>query len=151
MSQVALAEAPRKYNLQVNPARMKGAEYERTLWVVTAEAGTTREDLLQPSYWAHVAGQLKAYDRLEVRADDDTFYAEYLVLGVSHVSAKVWELNWQALSKSDLPESGLYRVDWGGPHNKWVIIRVADGAKIEVGLTKDDAVMHAAEMEKRTR
>jgi len=137
--------------LQLDPSRMKPAEYERTLYVVTAQPGSTQEDLLKREYWSHVANKLKPYDKLEVRANDGTFYAEYLVLDCSRVWAKVALLAWYPLSTKDVSvtASDRYRTEWAGPYDKWRIVRNADNEVIARTMAKDEAIIRAAELEKQ--
>lgn len=121
--------------IHLQPNRFKIAEYERTVYVATAEKGHTKEDILSPDYWAHAANKLKPYDRIEVRHDEGEYFCELLVTQVGRGWAKVVELSYKELSKSEalptIPEP--YEVVWKGPHRKWAVIRKADGEYISEG------------------
>lgn len=131
-----------KKSTQLNPSRMKQGEYERTVWVATVEQGVGREDLKDPSFWAHVANKLRPWDKLEVRADDGTFYSEYLILACDRAWAQVHELMYASLTTSDisLTQADTLQLKFRGPHLKWSVIRTADGAVLkEQCQTKDEA------------
>ena len=52
-------EAIRQLDASAN--RMGLVEHEQLQYVVTVEQGTTRKDILNPLFWAHVAAKLKPY------------------------------------------------------------------------------------------
>lgn len=117
--------------------RYKEQEFVRTIWIVTAEEGTTRKHLSHPDFWANPAQRMKAYDRIEVRCDDNSFFAEYLVVDVGRGFAVVKELLFVALEAvEEQPESDEYEVKQKGPHIKWCVIRKSDGEKLVQGLSK---------------
>lgn len=138
-------------NIQLNSNRMKRAETLRTLYVVNAMPETEREDLLKADYWCHIAASLNPLDRLEVRADDATFFAEYLVISCDRTWAKVKELRWMELSEvaeSDDERSEL-EYKWRGPQCKHSVIRVSDQqVMVEKLGTKDEALVWIANYRK---
>lgn len=131
--------------VQLSPARFKLAEYERQIYVATAEEGCTPEDLLKPEHWAHVAKDLKPWDRIEARANDGTWFAEYLVLDTSRAWARVRLLGEvQHITTADVAQTqaslqGTYRVEYKGPHSKWCVIRNSDNAMQKEGEGSRDA------------
>jgi hypothetical protein len=50
--------------------RFQPAEFSRTWWFATAEAGTTIEQISKPEFWAHVASQMRPLDEIVVTTDD---------------------------------------------------------------------------------
>ena len=133
--QVKEAPAQERELRQLNPSRMKGAEYERDIHVVTPDEGTQPEDMLDPAYWAHVASKLRPWNRIEARANDGSWYAECLVLDASRNWAKIKILNVWNLTTADVSQTQsevliAYEVRHRGPHNKWSVIRMADSACI---------------------
>jgi len=131
--------------LKVNMNRMKSGDFVRTLWVVTAEQGTTKEDIMNPSYWSHVAAQFRPYDRIEVRVDDGVYFAELLILACDRTWAKVKELSFHSLTNSDVSmtqaeeEMAEFEVLWKGPVNKFSVIRKSDSTVIKNKMEKDEA------------
>lgn len=135
----------------IDPGRMKLAQYERQDWVANAPPGTIQKDLVNPSFWALMAYQMKPYDRIEVRADDGTWVTELLVVGCDRNWANVVVLAHHKLTGIDdaMVNSSKLELKWMGPHRKWAIIRRADSAVIEDQIAdKDTAVMHMRDREK---
>lgn len=118
-------------NPMAHPSRMQLAQFTRQNWTHNAEEGITVEDCLKPAYWSHMAQKMTAYDHIEVRADDGSWVAEFLVVQVDRMWAKV-----KTLWKFDLafedgsPDLDLHTVKWRGPHNKFAVIRNSDSAVI---------------------
>lgn len=122
-------------DVKLAPLRLQLAEYARQLWTVTLEAGTDPAVLDQPAFWSLVAARFSPYDKIEVRADDGSYYAEYIILGCDRTWAKL-----QMLFKAQEPSTDVvtiaaamqqapapdYLVKWRGPLKKWSVIRVAD-------------------------
>lgn len=123
---------------QLNPTRMTEAEYQRSIYVCTAHANTRPTDLLDPAYWAHVSAKLKPWDHLEVRANDATWYAEYIVLEAGRTWAKVHMLNHTSLTSQDVAASQAsaltpYLVVHRGEHSKWSVVRKVDHEVVHEG------------------
>lgn len=120
----------------ISPARMQLAEYARADWVVTAEEGTTPDDLRNPAYFAHMSNQIKPYDHIEVRIDDNTWLAGLIVLEVARNWARVKVLYVTSLVDDDThvpAASQSYHVAFKGPHHQWSVIRISDGEKLKTG------------------
>ncbi len=127
----------RKRDVQLDPARMKLAEYERNDWVVNAELGTTLEDIQTTSFFAHMAKDMKMYDHIEVRIDDGTWLAYLIVLDTGRNWAKVKLLNHVCLIDGDAVPvaSVMHSVEFKGPQFKWSVIRLSDKEKIKTGCS----------------
>ena len=128
--------------MKILDKRVRQEEFERTTWVVTVESGVSREDVLEPDFWAYVAMKFKPYDRVELRTDDSAFFAEYLILSSDRVSAYLKELNyWDLKTKGKVSKDSLYVVRWMGPHGKWSVIRTSDSATLESKMGTEQAAM----------
>ena len=130
----------RKPPTALSPERFKNAEFERQVHVANADEGTQPGDLLSADYWSHAAAQMKPWDRIEVRANDGTWFAELLVLDVNRNWAKVAMLSLTKLTSIDVSQSGAqaampYRVEYKGPQLKWVVIRKTDQEVVHSGET----------------
>lgn len=129
----ATEQAPavvRKPPAPIGSERFKSGEYERQVHVANADEGTTPADLTHPDYWAHVADKLKAWDLIEVRANNGTWFAQLLVLDVSRAWARVHTLSVHMLSDYDVSQTQAqmpYYIKHNGPQDKWTVIRRADG------------------------
>lgn len=135
MSEVIERTEAEKRAVFLDPQRMGLAEHRRQDWVVNAAAGTTREDVLNPQYWAHMAAQMQPYDRIDVRLETGEWMLELLVGGVGRNWAQVHLLHQHELTKiaDAMPRAQLHIVEWKGPQRKWAVIRLSDGAIIQDG------------------
>ena len=136
----AKAKPEPKKNLVLHGTRFKNSEYERNIWVITPEVGTTPEDLLDSAYWAHVAIQMRPYDKVEVRADDGSYYGEMLVLLTGRTWAKVTPLFFKQLEEAttDSAEDEEMYIKFCGPKAKWRVVRTKDKMTLSEGhVTKD--------------
>lgn len=125
----------------LDPQRHRLAEHVRNTWVVNAEEGTTIQDVLEPSYWAHVARELKPYDHIEVRLETGDWIAQMLVISQGLNWAKVHLLQQHNLSMSQEapPSSQKHEVKWRGPQHKWCVMRLIDNQALQTGMEKDEA------------
>ncbi len=123
----------------LSPNRVLLAEAARNLWVANAEEGTTIQDVLEPSYWAHKASELRPYDRIEVRLETGEWVAEVMVVSQGLNWAKVHLLHKHdlMLSTEAPPESQKHIVKWRGPQHKWCVVRIADNACLQNNMEKE--------------
>lgn len=131
-----------KPNRKLLPAQCVSAEYCRRDMIASPEAGTSIDDMLVPAYWAHVARELRALDRIEVRPADGTWWAELLVRVVEPVAVRVYVLRYErfapvAAVTAEAPPG--YTVRFRGAE-RFVVIRDADG---EVVHSKEPTKEHA--------
>lgn len=137
---------------ELNPAngRFETGDFLRVLYVVTPHENTGPEDLLKPEYWVNVAEKFKPFDKVEARADDGSWYAEYLVLETSRKWTRMHMLASHNLTTQDvsLTQSKLqeFAVEFKGPHRKHCVIRLSDQEIIHEGeSTKSGAHAWLAE------
>lgn len=133
---------------------LKEAEFVRPVYCATIPIGTDPEDLLKPEYWAHVATHLRPWARIEARAEDGTWFAEYIVLSVDRTWARVRMLAKYNLTSQDtsisqaekISQSG-FEIKWRGGA-KWSVIRKVDSAVMKEGMERDEAEMALIQVEK---
>ncbi len=116
--------------------RIQSGDFVRKIHAATAHENTEPEDLLRPEYWAMTADGLRDGDRIEVRADDNTWLAELFVIGATRNSADVRLLHvhtFEAPENPGEPGDKSYFVKYRGPHSKWSVIRTADNAIVHEG------------------
>ena len=124
----------------ISPTRVALAEYDRQDWVATAEVGTTKEEVLDPAYWAHLAAKMKPYDKIEVRVDDGEWMMELVVLACDRTWAKVHMLHFYQLAKVETKNmSTKHDPVWKGPHLKWCVIRNSDQTIVQEKLDSREA------------
>lgn len=161
-----MEEVKNKPTLQLDGAKFTIAEAEREVFMATMEVGTTRADVLDPAYFAHIAPRLRPYTEILLRCEDGTIYAKVLVLQAERTWARVHVLEWHdlttkdvALSKDDvariakLTEEGAteFLVEFKGPTKLHCVIRKQDSAIVFEGIrTKAEAYERLAEHLKST-
>ena len=138
-------DATKRVVRQLEMSRLRLAENERAVHVITAFDDTEPEDLLDPSYWAHVTSKFTPWDHIEARANDGAWWAEYIVLSVDRAFARVAMLRKVNLTTPDVALSQAtgpqaHEVKFRGPHSKWSVIRNSDKQVLfEGGALREDA------------
>jgi hypothetical protein len=130
-----------KGHRKIHPSRFKEASVARNVWAVVPEDGTPFESLLDPAYWAHVGERLRPTDRIEVFAEDGSYFAELMVRSAGRLFAHV-----EALRKHDfvpvaVSPSKKYEVEYKGPHLKHAVVRVADKSVMQSGFDTTEAAL----------
>lgn len=122
---------------QLATDRIQFAQHMRNVWYVTPEHGTPVEALLEPQFWAHVSAKMKPRDRIEVDAEDGSYFIELRVEDAGRLYAKVVVLRRVDFSPAEVTaesETVEYKVMWAGPHAKWRIVRAKDKGLVKDGL-----------------
>lgn len=118
------------------------ADAKRRDFVLDVPEGHTREDLLDPSYWAHVAQEFVPFDRIEARAETGEWFSDLVVVSAGRTFVIVRELAFHNLNPKDTPVPQTevrHTVQWKGP-KKFCVIRLSDRAIISDGHhTRQDA------------
>ena len=129
---------------KVHPSRFKLAELVVNTHCIVVEGGTPFEAMSEPSYWSHVARQLRPGDEIKVRCDDGAFAATLYVKDVGSQAAVVIPVWYADLNKVHaLPAADEYKVEWAGPHHKHRIIRKKDDVVMQSGFDNKDAAIAA--------
>lgn len=137
-------------DVKLMPGRMKPQEYARNLWVITVEDGVTIEDIMKPGFWGNVAINMRPYDRVEVRCDNDEFFAELLVLRADRTSALVKKLSFIKIAAEEAKvkskdtnkiDSDDYEYKFRGPQKKHSIVRKSDNAVMVENMESKEAAL----------
>lgn len=124
---------------QLDPQYFGQAEHRRAIYMATVPKGTTKEQLQQPGYWAHVAAKIRPWSRIDVQAEDGSFFAELLVLATDRTWARVRCLSFHNLTDTEMSQSdaakimGDYEIKWRGP-KKWSVVRRNDSSVINENM-----------------
>lgn len=126
--------ATKKVVPALNITRVQNSEFARTVHVATVPDGTTPDDCLNPAFWAHVAAQMRPYDKIEVREEEGKWYGELLVMRAGTGFAKVQKLFFVELAPvEEKPlEIDGYEIKFN-PHKKFRVIRMADKVVVSEG------------------
>jgi hypothetical protein len=123
--------------------RVRQADQVRNIWHVTPMPENTAVDLLKPEYWVHVQRYMRRGDRLEILAEDLSWYAEAVVLDTGAYGARIaFTVDPVHLAnESKVEVSDEFEVKWAGMHAKWRVLRASDRTVLVENLaTKDDAL-----------
>ncbi len=125
-----------KPNRKLFPGQIAYAEYKRGDHIAEPEAGTTLEEMTDPSYWAHVARGMRVWDRIEIRPKDGSWWAELLVRAVEPFTVVVAVLRQQTFISAPalaamIPPDG-YELKAQG-NKGWAVIRTSDKAQLVAG------------------
>ena len=114
-------------------SRISLADTVRNRWAISPEGGTTIDEVMKPEYTANTASVLKRWDVVEVRPDDETYYAELLVKTAERTGATFWLIHFVELATklASEPEDAPYFVSLGGPHQRYRVQRRADNKVIK--------------------
>lgn len=121
--------------------RFQLLEHTNLTHCARVEDGVTRKHLLTPEYWSHVSGKITNGDKIIVRNDSLSVYAEMLVLDAGSGYVKVHVLSWHDLEKraadqqSDAGSVDDYRIENKGKDRKWVVVRISDSVAVREGET----------------
>lgn len=119
------------------PNRLKEASFQSNVWQLRVAPDITFEDVQQPDFWAHVSAQLKPCDRIEVIAEDFSFFGELMVVSADRLWAKTVPLRFVDLAApvgADVSTPSLaagYDVQYKGPTKKHVVIRLSDNTIVK--------------------
>lgn len=134
---VAAAAPTKRREVVLVESRLGLAEHKRQEWVVDAEEGVSVEDVLDPMYWAHVAGKFNIHDRVEVRQETGEWILELIIVGVGKNWARMFVAAAHELSKTvaEAPRVAIkHKVEYKGAHKKHCVIRLADSALLQEGF-----------------
>lgn len=128
---------------QLATKRFQSAEHMRNIWYVTPEHGTPFDAVIDPKYWAHVSARMRPRDRIEVDAEDGTYFAELMVIDAGRLFAKVKVLRKHDFeSKESVTDAGPdFEVKYAGPHAKWRVLRKSDRAVLKEGCEDKQAAL----------
>lgn len=116
---------------------------------VNVPMGTNPDDLLDESYWQHIATQLRPGDEIRAMPDNMAWELTLHVIGAGKLYAHVVKKTLFDLAplEQPIPLPSIYRVIFQGSHHKWAVIRedkpLKDGFETE-GLARRYAQNHEA-------
>tara|TARA_Y100000310_G_scaffold320331_1_gene376681 strand:- start:5597 stop:6064 length:468 start_codon:yes stop_codon:yes gene_type:complete len=122
-------------------ANMRLQETDYTCWHVTLPLGVTVDDLVVPTFWAHVARHLKPLSEIRADAIDGSFITRMYVTQVGDTWAKVhvW-LNTDMRDASVSDDDPNFYVEFPNATDRWCVRRKTDKSIVKSGFTtREDA------------
>lgn len=107
---------------KILPSQLKQADQARSFYVASPAAGTTRADMLKPSYWAPLALLLNAGDRIDALEPDGLWYLSLVVLSRSDYGLRMGELGYCEFPVP-VAEDRRCEISFAGPIEKWRVVR----------------------------
>lgn len=127
--------APKGMTPGLHSSRLKLTEGARQGWTVDVLSGTGLDTLLEPTYWRHIAYQLKTNDFVECLWEDGTREVWLRVQFISPVGVKVSViLDVPHEAPDNVVLSDNYLVDWKGPGQRWAVLRTDTKAIVKDGF-----------------
>lgn len=132
---INLVPRPRKISDGNNDFLLNLAGQNNNEWTAHLPVGTTREDVLNPAFWTHVAKRLRSMDKIDAWSKDGEFYARYIVVYADPHSAKLKELEFHVIGKIEVSakESGYY-AEYIAPSVRWCVFRTSDNERVKTHL-----------------
>lgn len=130
--------------VSLNQSRFGAYEYVNKVYKVEVPIEHTVEMMLEPVYWAHVGRFLRPGDELKALADDNSFYATFIVIASGPNWASVKNTGYTPLDvKFELPEDAdtNFEVVWGGNHHKFRVMRKSDNTALFTYLPTREAAL----------
>jgi hypothetical protein len=149
--EVFMAEEAKRSTTALHPMRMRAAEYERTVYVADVSYGVSLDEVLKPSYWAHVATKLPPYTHIEARAEDGSWIAYLIVTGSDRTWARVAVDRVVNLTTKDVAETQAtqHEVKWKGPALKYAVVRLHDDTVVLSGFRQREEAVRALQEHER--
>lgn len=125
---------------QLAPRSFEADDIVRNTWHAKPEFETPMDAMLDPAYWAHVSAKLRRGDIINALPDDNSYFAQFLVVDVGKLYAKVvktpmcFEIKPAQMLNVEVPKG--YEVKFRGPR-KWSVLRGTDVLKED--MEKSDA------------
>lgn len=124
-------EAPPAKSAALTMPRFGLAEEARNIWYGTVEKGTTPSQVLEESFYSHVARLLQPGDEIILIADNFAWRKWVQVIACGSIWAQVAELEHYDLTPARPHENlpSKYKVEFAGAHHKWRVLREGDPIK----------------------
>ena len=121
---------------KILPSQLKQADQARSFYVASPAAGTTRADMLQPSYWAPLALLLNAGDRIDALEADGLWYLSLVVLSRNDYGLRMGEIGY-CECPAPAANDEQCEISFAGPVEKWRVVR--NGIIYNQGLPTKEA------------
>lgn len=114
------------------------AEMARNVWRIHLQSEMKPLDFLRPEAYSHVAKMLARGDKIEVLAEDSSWFAEYLVRTVEGLNVRIALLRLEQFESGTVLIYDEYTVEWN-KQAKGRVIRNSDKQVLIDGLPSKDA------------
>ncbi len=132
-------QAPTKQK-RLNAMDLQLKESVQAQYTALVPSGTTRDDILDPAFWAHCAAQLQSMTEITVIPKDGEWYGRYFVRYSDRTSARLAELEFVKLAAvtADDMANDQFSVDFTTAE-KFRVIRTADNVVLQKNFVSQEA------------
>lgn len=120
--------------------QLQSTETARAHYIAKPDPTVTRADILRKAFWSHVARTLRPGDRIDVLADDSSWFMELVVRASNGTEAEVGELRYVTFDAIAARNPDDYEIAKKGPA-KWRITRKIDNVVVKEGLESEGAAL----------
>ncbi len=121
------SQAEEKRSVVVPPGRMRLMEHAHNSWSITAEQGTTLDDIKKSVFWSLCCEKFRPADFVTVIANDMSWLAQGFVQSSARTWAQVHFFNVVKMEEAVSPDTNSeFKVEWKGPEMLWCVIRLSD-------------------------
>jgi len=127
---------PTKRDVKLNGGAFQTADHYATRWGAVLSPFHEYKDCFNPAFWSINAPKIERDSIIEVRTEDQRFFAELYVVDSNRQGISVVELRYFDL-QGDVPvlEADVgYSPKWKGPQLRWCVIRDSDAAMMQKQL-----------------
>ncbi len=133
-----------KAPLNTRPTVLQDAIHTARGYMLKVQRGVTAEDIMDPTFWNHVASQLREFDRIEVVSEDKAWWGLFLVVSAGAREARLMQLSFAEGKAQTSKAKPDLEVKFRGLR-KFSLVRIADGEVIEEDIpTKEEAEQRLA-------
>ena len=133
-----------KRDVKLSGGAFQTADHYSTRWGAVLSPFHEYTDCFNPAFWSINAPRVERDSIIEVRTEDQRFFAELYVVdanrqGISVVELRHFDLQPDTINLS--PDVG-YKVQWKGPQWRYCVIRDSDNAMVQKHM-KSKAEAHS--------
>lgn len=121
------------------PTKFLPFEFHNNRYRLLAAAGTPLSRLTDPTFWTHIADQMKQFDMVDVVCEDATWWASLMVLSTAKNAARMELLDHKVfgakvVEKIASQDPDNYKAEFIGGGEKWRVLRISDKEVMTKGL-----------------
>lgn len=111
----------------------------RTTFIATIPSDTDIEAVLQPTFWANVANQIRVRNHIEADWEDGSKLVSLRVVGVGTDFVKVKVMNEYKFDVvADVIANNDFKVEWKAQVHKFSVIRKSTNEYVKDGFTSKE-------------
>lgn len=124
----------------MKPVNLNAFDHSVRVFEHIPEYGVSMEQIMEPSYWVHVARILRPGYEIVVTAPDMSWRGRIMVRGVNSNEVYLGLMSFVSfVDAKDDASFGNYEIKWRGPKARFGVVRKDDGTVIKDGFEVREA------------